>query len=56
MNLEAIQTFLSTTALALGIKVLAAIAFWVISRWIIGKVVTGVRSAMERSKVDPTLI
>ncbi len=56
MNLEAVQTFLSTTALSLGIKVLAAIAFWVIGRWIIGKVVTGVRSAMERSKVDPTLI
>ena len=56
MNLEAIQTVLSTPALALGIQVLAAIAFLVIGRWIIGKVVTGVRSAMERSKVDPTLI
>jgi len=55
MNTEAIQTFLSTTALALAIKVLSALAFWIIGRWIIGKVIGLVQAAMNRNSVDPTL-
>ena len=56
MDIDAIKTFLSTTALALGIKVLAAIAFWIVGRWIISRVISAVQAAMGRSKVDPTLI
>lgn len=55
MNIEAIQTFLGTTALALAIKVLSALAFWIIGRWIIGKVIGIVQAAMNRNSVDPTL-
>ena len=37
MDMQSIQNFLSTTATELGIKILAAIAFWIIGRWLIGK-------------------
>jgi small conductance mechanosensitive channel len=40
----------------LGIKVLAAIAFWIIGRWLIGAVGRIVQSALERQKVDATLM
>lgn len=40
----------------LGVKVLAAIAFWVIGRWLIGQVGTLVQSALERQKVDATVM
>jgi small conductance mechanosensitive channel len=55
MDLQALKTFLGTTALALAIKVLAAIAFWVVGRWLIGQVVRVMRAAMARNHVDPTL-
>ncbi len=55
MDTAAIQQFLSTTAIDIGLKILAAIAFWVIGRWLIGKVVTLIQSAMSRNHVDPTL-
>ena len=40
----------------LGVKVLAAIAFWVIGRWLIHQVGRIVQSALERQKVDATLM
>jgi small conductance mechanosensitive channel len=55
MNVDSIQTFLSTTALELGIKVLAAIVFWVVGRWLIGRVISVMQMAMNRNHVDPTL-
>lgn len=55
MDMQAIQQFLSTTVTELAIKVLAAIAFWVIGRWLIGKVVSLMQAAMNRNHVDPTL-
>jgi small conductance mechanosensitive channel len=55
MNTAAIQTFLSTTAIELGIKILAAVAFWMVGRWLIGKVIALIRGAMGRNNVDPTL-
>jgi len=55
MDMQEIQTFLSTTAIEIGIKVLAAIAFWVIGRWLIGMVVGLMQRAMNRNHVDPTL-
>jgi small conductance mechanosensitive channel len=39
-----------------GVKVLAAIAFWVIGRMLIGFVVNLVRAALEKQKVDPTAL
>lgn len=55
MDMQSVQTFLSTTAAELGMKVLAAIAFWVVGRWLIGKVISLIQSGMNRNHVDPTL-
>jgi small conductance mechanosensitive channel len=55
MDMQAFQTFLSTTATELAIKVLAAVAFWIIGRWLIGKVIGLIQAAMNRNHVDPTL-
>lgn len=55
MDLQAIQHFLTTTATELGIKVLAAIAFWIIGRWLIGRVIALMSTAMSRNQVDATL-
>ena len=54
MDMTSIQNFLSTTIAELAIKVLAAIAFWVIGRWIIGRVIALVQAGMNRNHVDPT--
>jgi small conductance mechanosensitive channel len=53
--MTAIQTFLSTTATEVGLKVLAAIAFYVVGRWLISKVIGIVQATMGRNHVDPTL-
>ena len=55
MDMHSIQTFLSTTATDLLIKILAAIAFWIIGRWLIGKVVSLIQAGMNRNSIDPTL-
>lgn len=55
MDLQAVKLFLSTTATELAIKIVAAIAFWIIGRWLIGKVVRLLAAAMNRNHVDPTL-
>jgi small conductance mechanosensitive channel len=56
MDTEAIRQFIGTTALDVGLKILAALAFWFIGRWIINRVVSVMRAAMNRNHVDPTLI
>ncbi len=55
MDMQSIQTFLSTTAVELVMKVLAAIAFWIVGRWLIGRVIALMQAAMNRNHVDPTL-
>ena len=55
MDMQALQTFLSTTVTELAVKILAAIAFWIVGRWLIGKVVSIMQAAMNRNHVDPTL-
>ena len=55
MDMQAVQTFLTTTAVDVGIKILAAIAFWVVGRWIIGWVIAATQRAMNVQKFDPTL-
>jgi len=55
MDMASIQNFLATTATELAIKVLAAIAFWVVGRWLIGRVISVMQAAMSRNHVDPTL-
>jgi small conductance mechanosensitive channel len=55
MNTESIQTFLGTTAIDIALKVLAALAFWIVGRWLIGRVIGLMQAAMNRNHVDPTL-
>jgi small conductance mechanosensitive channel len=55
MDMHSIQTFLSTTVSELAIKIAAAIAFWIIGRWLIGRVIAVMAAAMGRNNVDPTL-
>ena len=50
------QDLIVTAATELGLKVLAAVAFWVIGRWLIGVAVGMVRASLEKQKVDPTVL
>ncbi|MBV5299021.1 MAG: mechanosensitive ion channel family protein [Rhodoferax sp.] len=55
MDMSSFELFLRTTAVELVIKVLAAITFWIIGRWLIGRVVSVMQLGMSRNNVDPTL-
>ncbi|WP_431511835.1 mechanosensitive ion channel family protein [Variovorax sp. DAIF25] len=56
MNTEAVWTFLSTQGADFGLKVLGAIAVWLVGRWLIGFALRFVRVGLERGRrVDPTL-
>jgi small conductance mechanosensitive channel len=55
VDMTSIQNFLSTTASELAVKILAAIAFWIVGRWLIGRVINVMQAAMNRNNVDPTL-
>jgi small conductance mechanosensitive channel len=45
-----------TLAIALGIRVLEAIALWIVGRWLIGLALRMIGSGMTKQKIDPTLI
>ena len=55
IQMSAVETFLRVTALQLGIKILAAIVFWVVGRWIITRVTRVMQAGMDRKQLDPTL-
>jgi small conductance mechanosensitive channel len=55
MDMQSLQLFLSATLGELAIKVAAALAFWIVGRWLIGKVISLIQGAMNRNHVDPTL-
>ena len=50
MNTEAIWTFLSTQGADFGLKVLAAIAAWIVGRWLIALALRVFTAALERGK------
>lgn len=50
------QDLFVTTATDIGLKILAAIVFWVVGRWLIGVALNMVRASLERQKVDPTVL
>ena len=56
MNIQNIMDTITTTLTALGLKILGAIAFWIIGRWLIGVAVRLVSVALTKQKVDPTLL
>jgi small conductance mechanosensitive channel len=55
MDTAVIETFIKTTLVDLLIKVVAAILFWIIGRWLIHRVIAMVQATMHRNAVDPTL-
>jgi small conductance mechanosensitive channel len=55
MDTQTIQQFLTQTAAEVGLKILGALAFWLIGRWLIGRVIIVMRAAMNRNQVDQTL-
>ena len=56
MDVETVMTFLSTQGVDFGLKILGAIAAWIVGRWLIGLVLRASGAAMERGKkVDATL-
>jgi small conductance mechanosensitive channel len=42
--------------IALGIRVLEALALWIVGRWLIGFAISLIGRGMTRQKIDPTLI
>ena len=56
LNVEAVITFLSTQGVDFGLKILGALAAWVVGRWLIGLALRAFGAALDRGKkVDPTL-
>ena len=55
MDMQALQLFLSTTVTQLAIKIVGALAFWILGRSLIGKVVGLMQAGMNRNHIDPTL-
>ena len=56
---EKVNAFMTTVmqyATTFGVKILAAIAFWVVGRWLINFAVSLVQRSLERQKVDPTVL
>lgn len=55
-QMQKLQDSVMSIATEFGVKILSALAFWVIGRWLIGMVVGMVRSALDKQKVDPTVL
>ncbi|SAL28923.1 YggB [Caballeronia choica] len=56
MNLETVRVFIMTRGVDIAINIVAAIALWIIGRWLIGVVTGAMRKILSRGgRVDPTL-
>jgi small conductance mechanosensitive channel len=55
-SLAKLRDTLTSNVVDIAIKILAAFAFWVIGRWLIGLTVRLIQAGLERQKVDPTLL
>jgi len=56
VNVDSLKQFVLTTLTDLGLKILGALALWIIGRWFINFAVRLIGRAMTRQKIDPTLI
>lgn len=50
------SSWIATYATEVGLKILAAIALWIVGRWLIGLVGRMLQGALSRQHVDPTLM
>lgn len=56
---EKVSAFMNTVmqyATSFGVKIIVAILFWVLGRWLIGFAVGLVQKSLERQRVDPTVL
>jgi small conductance mechanosensitive channel len=56
MDIQGMYESAKPALVALGLKVLGAIALYIVGRWLIGIVGTLIQKALERQKVEPTVI
>ncbi|WP_423198588.1 MULTISPECIES: mechanosensitive ion channel family protein [unclassified Cupriavidus] len=59
MDAQSLQSFRELIvgyATVFGVKVLAALAFWIVGRWLIHFVVRLVQNSLGKQRVDPTLL
>ena len=55
-TLSAMMQTVTTMLTAVGLKILGAIAIWIVGRWLIGLALRLIGSALTKQKIDPTLI
>ncbi len=55
-NVNAMMQTITATLTFVGLKLLGAIAIWIVGRWLIGLALRMMGSALTRQKIDPTLI
>ena len=56
VNLSAMMQTVTTILTTVGLKLLGAIAIWIVGRWLIGLALRMIGSALRNQKIDPTLI
>ncbi|OZA29146.1 MAG: mechanosensitive ion channel protein MscS, partial [Polynucleobacter sp. 17-46-58] len=56
IDVNRIQEILVTAATDIGLKILAAIAFWLIGRWLIGLALSILSKGLEQQKLDATIL
>jgi small conductance mechanosensitive channel len=56
VNLSDMMQTVTTTMTTVGLRLLGAIAIWVVGRWLIGLVLRMIGTALGKQKMDPTLI
>lgn len=56
MNVEAIMNTIGVYLTTVGLKILGAIAVWIVGRWLIGFALRMVNSALSKQEIDPTLM
>lgn len=50
------QSLLGSYVAEFGVKILAAIAFWVVGRWLIGIAISLTQRSLTQQKIDPTVL
>jgi small conductance mechanosensitive channel len=56
VNFGVMMQTVTAVLTAVGLKILGAIAIWIIGRWLIGLALNMMGKALTRQKIDPTLI
>jgi small conductance mechanosensitive channel len=56
VDLNAMTQTVTTILTTVGLKILGAIAIWIVGRWLIGVALRMIGSALRKQKIDPTLI